>query len=271
MIKSIKQQAQALLKDLPGKYALFAVPIILTIINMTVSYRESNLQNFNEEEVSFGATIFPSLVVFLLAFITISALITILEVVRKERKEVTFGDIGRSFSGELFGKLFLLLFIRLILLMLWGIPMFIGTVTFLVGGALLWNMELSAAPGTALVVFGVMISLGGLLLLIYKNTQYGQAEFILYDQVKQDHYQGPLNIIKQSKALMKGHVWENIVLYLSFIGWYLLVLPTLGLIYIHLLPYITTTRSLYYQYLLEQNGQVGPFDQTPEVSAVTPS
>ncbi|MPM55386.1 hypothetical protein SDC9_102182 [bioreactor metagenome] len=55
--------------------------------------------------------------------------------------------------------------------------------------------------------------------------------------------------IGQSKDIMRGHTGEMILFYLSFIGWYLLVPITFGLILLYLVPYFTASRLLYIEYL----------------------
>ncbi|MGT2832251.1 DUF975 family protein [Streptococcus halotolerans] len=251
MITSIKQQAKALLKNLPGKYALFTLPIILSIVNISVSFRES-FSDTSGSESSIAVT-FPTLVTFLLAFFTISALYTMLEVVRQQRKSVEFGDLTQSFSGSRFPKLLITLLVRNLLLLPWAILLGLG-LGLMIGIPLAAVSNRTNMGGVELVIIlvGFILFLLGAVLSIWKSMQYSQTEFIIYDQVAQNRYQGPLAAIKESKQLMKGHIFELFKLYLSFIGWFFLGILTFGLISIYLLPYFTTTRSVYYQYLLEQ-------------------
>ena len=50
-----------------------------------------------------------------------------------------------------------------------------------------------------------------------------------------------------SKKMTNGHKGELFVLDLSFIPWYLLMIPTLGIISIYVTPYVSTTKALYYE------------------------
>ncbi|MFU2207010.1 DUF975 family protein [Streptococcus pluranimalium] len=261
MIRSIKQQAKVLVKGLPGKYSLFILPIILSIVNITISYRETTIDSI-DTQVSLSATIFPPLVTFLIAFFTISALYTMLEVVRQERKAVEFGDLMQSFSGGRFAKLFVTLLVRNLLILPWAF-------LFGIGMGLMLGVMIVSSVGVIITLLGLVLMVAGMILIIWKSNQYSQTEFVIYDQIAQNRYQGPLAAIKESKQLMKGHVFELFKLYLSFIGWYLLTFLTLGLVSIYLIPYMTTTRAVYYQYLLEQNGapttkyQGGPIQESP--------
>lgn len=52
---------------------------------------------------------------------------------------------------------------------------------------------------------------------------------------------------KKSKELMMGHKGELFGIGLSFIGWALLCIPTLGIGFLWLFPYINTTMALFYK------------------------
>ena len=58
--------------------------------------------------------------------------------------------------------------------------------------------------------------------------------------------------LKKSREMMKGYKWDYFVFDLSFIGWYLLIPCTLGLILIWLYPYVTTANAIYYDKLKEK-------------------
>ena len=53
--------------------------------------------------------------------------------------------------------------------------------------------------------------------------------------------------MRASDKMTKGHKWELFVLDLSFIGWNILVVLTLGILNIYILPYYNTTMALYYE------------------------
>lgn len=60
---------------------------------------------------------------------------------------------------------------------------------------------------------------------------------------------GPIEVMKKSWEMMKGYKWNFFVLGLSFIGWYLLIPFTLGLLLIWLIPYVTVAQTIYYDEL----------------------
>ena len=53
--------------------------------------------------------------------------------------------------------------------------------------------------------------------------------------------------IESSKRMMYGHKWELFVLQLSFIGWILLGLVSLGIGLLWVIPYMETTKAHYYE------------------------
>ncbi|MCH5321764.1 MAG: DUF975 family protein, partial [Eubacterium sp.] len=57
----------------------------------------------------------------------------------------------------------------------------------------------------------------------------------------------PSEVIKLSKKMIKGNRTELFVLDLSFIAWYLLVAITFGIAGIYVIPYVRTTKALYYE------------------------
>lgn len=74
--------------------------------------------------------------------------------------------------------------------------------------------------------------------------------------------------IKISLALMKGHRIRLFLLYLSFIGWVLLCILILPLLYV--VPYMNATCARFAHYILNENKERShPLDQTIEFSYTT--
>ncbi|SMC72589.1 DUF975 family protein [Papillibacter cinnamivorans] len=65
-----------------------------------------------------------------------------------------------------------------------------------------------------------------------------------------------MEAIRTSKRLMVGHKIDLFVLDLSFIGWMLLGVLTLGILYLWLIPYVNFTNAIFYRQLaLEDSGR----------------
>lgn len=73
---------------------------------------------------------------------------------------------------------------------------------------------------------------------IIKAISYSLVTFILADEKYKDI--SYTQILKKSEEMMQGHKMDYFVLQLSFIGWHLLAILTLGLLEIWILPYENT-------------------------------
>lgn len=89
---------------------------------------------------------------------------------------------------------------------------------------------------------------------IIKMFSYALVPFILaessFDPTKQ-------KAIDESRRMMDGHKMELFVIYLSFIGWYLLGMLTLGILNIlYVEPYVQQTVALFYEKVKEEKGLI---------------
>ncbi len=66
---------------------------------------------------------------------------------------------------------------------------------------------------------------------------------------------GPSNL-HDCRMMMKGHKWDLFVLDLSFIGWMLLCIVTLGIALIYVLPYMVVTQINFYDEVKALNANV---------------
>lgn len=103
------------------------------------------------------------------------------------------------------------------------------------------------------IITTVFISLWSLLLIIpgiIKGYSYSQTYFVYYDVFEETGVRpGFLNSITRSRQLMKGYKGQLFLLDLSFIGWHILAILTLGIGYLWLTPYITATKAAFYDNL----------------------
>lgn len=73
----------------------------------------------------------------------------------------------------------------------------------------------------------------GLLFAYVKSGSYYAAYFLMAQDVE---YKMSA-LIRDSAAIMRGHLWEFFAYQLSFIPWYFMVLPTFGIALTYLVPY----------------------------------
>lgn len=102
----------------------------------------------------------------------------------------------------------------------------------------------------------IFIFLWSLLLLIpgiIKSYSYSQSYFIFKDRkaLSGDEKVSGLSCIRESRRLMDGHKQDYFVLELSFIGWEILCILTLGIGYIWLVPYRNVTYAAFYKNIYE--------------------
>ncbi|GHT21911.1 hypothetical protein FACS189430_02820 [Bacteroidia bacterium] len=78
---------------------------------------------------------------------------------------------------------------------------------------------------------------------IIKAYSYAMTAYILHD----DLTVGADEAIERSKAMMNGYKAKLFLLDLSFIGWGLLCVLTLGIGLLWLIPYMQTSRAAFYE------------------------
>ena len=96
----------------------------------------------------------------------------------------------------------------------------------------------------------IFIALWSLLLVVpgvIKWYQYSMVPYVLAEDPRMSYKEA----FRVSTKMTNGHKWDLFVLDLSFIGWYLLCIVTLGLGTLFLNPYIGATRAEAYAALKE--------------------
>ena len=96
----------------------------------------------------------------------------------------------------------------------------------------------------AVVIGCILLIVPGIILAI----MFSQTEFILKD----DKDISAADAMKKSMEMMKGHKGEYFILCLSFLGWFLLCLLTLGIGFLFLAPYFNTSVAHYYEDLKKE-------------------
>lgn len=105
-----------------------------------------------------------------------------------------------------------------------------------------------------MLLVGIYEFLWSLLLLIpgiVKSYSYSMTYYILADEPEMKYDAA----IEKSMRLMKGHKFDLFMLDLSFIGWAILCLLTLGIGVIFLAPYVETAHAKFYEDLIAENAE----------------
>ena len=106
---------------------------------------------------------------------------------------------------------------------------------------------------STLLLRGIYVLLWTLLLIvpgIIKNYSYAMTEYVLKD----DPSLSANAAIERSMALMKGNKMRLFLLHLSFIGWGILAMMTLGIGLLLLIPYMSTAQAHFYEDLKAGKG-----------------
>jgi len=110
------------------------------------------------------------------------------------------------------------------------------------------NLFLKAFITAILTGFAV---LGGMLLLIIPGIilvfAYSMINYIYIDNPEI----GIVEVMKKSRQIMKGHKWQFFCLGFSFIGWIILGIFTLGILYFWLIPYMGVAQAKFYDSIKE--------------------
>ncbi len=111
-----------------------------------------------------------------------------------------------------------------------------------------WKTSLKLI-GTSIVV-SIFVILWTLLLIIpgiIKSLSYSQTFYVLKDHPEYSMTEA----ITESRKIMQGYKWKYFLLNLSFIGWGILSLFTLGIGLLWLIPYMTTSLGSFYNQRIE--------------------
>ena len=106
--------------------------------------------------------------------------------------------------------------------------------------------EFNSRVYTTMILSWAYTVLWSLLLIIpgiIKGYSYSMTQYILEDRPELSGDKA----IEESMRLMDGHKWQLFCLHLSFIGWALLCILTLGIGILWLVPYMQTAQAAFYE------------------------
>lgn len=193
--------------------------ILLSLIPtfFTIFFIRDANQNVENISVSFDIINFALRVVQ--SFLATGVTFTILDFIRSQEPIDPLRGVIQAFQGKYFVNLLLLKILKNVYTFLWALLLVI--------------------PG------------------IVKSYGYSQAERIFKDKVDQEGIvPSPRECLKESQDLMYGHKLDLFTLDLSFLGWIMASILTLGIGFIWLSPYTEVSQAVFYQNLLGQKDPV---------------
>lgn len=109
------------------------------------------------------------------------------------------------------------------------------------------------------IITGVIIALGLIVFIIpgiILAIGYSMTIYILLD----NNEVGITEALKQSREMMKGHKMDYFLLQLSFLGWIILSICTLGILFFWLVPYMEVTNANFYNSISGKNVEEVPVE-----------
>ena len=104
------------------------------------------------------------------------------------------------------------------------------------------NLGLCLLTGILVSIFTILWSF----LLIIPGI-IASISYVMWKPLIVDGSTGALDTIKKSKKIMYGHKGNYFVFILSFLGWILLGVVTLGIALIYVIPYMSVAQLVYYE------------------------
>lgn len=214
--QEIKMEAKSILKRNLSNILIMFLP--LTLLSLIVSGGQFGISFQTNSHAYQGTTFDPnirltfSIAVFVIAIIQEILLLGITEGILK--KEYTIDNTLSYFKN---GKLTIALKVILLELLF----------------TILW----------------ALIPIAGIFIAIVKGYSYSMATYFLVRDVK---FESARDYLSESVRLMNGYKMDLFILYLSFLGWYLLVPFTFGLGYLLLIPYTTISTIFFMNNIFEK-------------------
>ncbi|MCK2000557.1 DUF975 family protein [[Brevibacterium] frigoritolerans] len=239
----LKSQAKSTIH--PHKTSLYKASAIYFLLTLLISmgsglFGSEEGYNFFDFTSSFGTILFYPI------FLANIALIH--SIYEKDSSE--FGVFDLYKDGKKFVRSILAYIIPNLFIFLWIVP-FAIVLGFLVG--------FTGQNAFLIAVIPLII------LAIYKSLQYSLVPFVL----SADENIGVMDALNESKRLLKGNVGQLFLLNLSFIGWGILIILTVGILGIWIFPYYNAT--IYEYFLRLQGNEDSVIDEEKEETNITPT
>ena len=138
-----------------------------------------------------------------------------------------FSHLGRALGVSFLTTLFI---------SLWGVLVMVPGIVVLSAGAMLESFPL--------IMFSSFLMFAGSVVPLIVSYRYRLAVYFLLDEPDM----GVLTAIRESKETMRGRKWQLFVMDLTFLGWVILTVLTLGVVGLWAEPYIWVTEANFYHW-----------------------
>ena len=273
--KEIRYEATQIHERTSGISSLFLFPVLLTFFSVLIDRILEYMFGFTgwylfSEFIEAGGQViqqtyfditFSSFFAFLSKLLIVTGSFQLLKVVRNVKKSVSYQESIAMVMGDIRGFLIFTLLLRELISYLALLPAIVGF-GFIVHQ---WRIEYSllcvsqnslnlfSFLSNQSVLLGLTLCFLGFFTSLFFDYGFSLVTFLLYDSLESGINTSLLRLFQQSWQLMKGHKWRRFLLDLSFIGWWIGILLTVGLLAIYVYPYYWTCIVLFYEDLKARN------------------
>lgn len=251
---------------------LFSIPDLIVfpfadyfnaIINGDISLMQTIMTKYQEDVSAYSSLSFISTLV---GFILTLACLKVFTKMTVSPEPVSFSDYLQGFNSWLQAiltgiwiTLWLILWSMLVIpfVLIGSIIITIQATPDILNGMTETALDASLSP--SIMILTTVITIAALVIICIKSLAYSMT-FCIVAEHKDISIRKTLNI---SKLITKGYKWQLFVLDLSFIGWGLLSVITLGIAGLWVRPYRTMTKINVYHSILKEafdNNKVHPED-----------
>ena len=279
--RDIRVKATAIRESTDGMMTLFLAPVLIMVLSDVLDrmWGQAGIVLWGNTFVKNGVTrtihyisLGPSsLFDFLVQCLLVTACFQLIRVVRNEKSIVSFKECFSLLDGTNFLPIVVTILLKQIFLYVAAFPTTVGVALilfsfynsiFILEATVGYSPDFSSLFNSTNLYLGLILMLVGIVLNLYINYGLSQVSFLLYDYLDKDMYTSPFKIFKQSWQLMSGNKWRRFLLDLSFIGWFIGVILTLGLLGLYVFPYYWTCQALFYEDLIAKNPLVFSDEKT---------
>lgn len=233
IVTNIRKNAREALK---GKWSIASIIMFITmligiIVNVVV-------YKFQEQEVLIN--IIAGIYVFISIPLNVGVIYSFLKLKRNE--EVKLFDFLKL-TGENFAKSWAIAWMVILKMILPIICVIVAITLYAI------MMFTSFKAGFGLILLGVFVVLIAIFYAVVRGLLYILAYYVAYDHPEMSIGEA----VNESARLMNGHRGDYFVLVLSFLGWGILAVLSLGIGYIWLTPYIQTALICFYDEIVEKD------------------
>lgn len=227
----IRKNARKALKGKWNKGAIIAFIVILisVVVNLTAWKLQENVILVN---------IISALFVLIGVPLSIGVTYAFLELKRKKDTKI-FDFVKLTFKH--FAKSWLVSWMVIIKMIL---PIICIAVAIILYATLMFT---SNEISFGLMLLGVAVFMAAIVYAVIIGLLYVLAYYVAYDHPEM----GVKQVVNESARLMRGHRGDYFVLILSFLGWVILSILTVGVGFVWLAPYMQTANVCFYDEIVK--------------------